>query len=268
MLNINNKNDIEKMMQYHRARDMINLINFFPDLSAIRNLTIITSIDDYNKNYELCKQLPGIRNDTLITKPPIKSIEAPGFNFDAKAILEKVKEIDPDGVLLLFDLCHKPSERYDRYGINIGISIGASIYIDAVGKGFDGREVSKGISAHERFYIPWFELRKCNVENFRTYRTYLITQKEYQISRCNRIAFLQSLGLPLNDIQKHIPKNYQEIPDNIWEDILINLIKKLEKMQDELVSVNLTEFTINGNVEEGKFYPWQLYDKSRYIKNI
>lgn len=55
MLNINNKDDIPKMMQYHRARDMINSMRYFPSLSPIRNLTIIESIEDYLDNYDFIK---------------------------------------------------------------------------------------------------------------------------------------------------------------------------------------------------------------------
>ena len=53
MLNINNKNDIPEMMKYHRTRDMINLITYFPDLSLIRNLKIVKSIEDYKEYYFL-----------------------------------------------------------------------------------------------------------------------------------------------------------------------------------------------------------------------
>lgn len=266
MLNINNGNDIEKMMQYHRTRDMINVIKFFPELSPIRNLTIVTSIEDYLENYEFCKNLPGERNDTLITKPSMKSIEGAGINPDIISIFKKVKEIDSDGVMVLFDLCYKQSERYERYaGISVGVSVGNGVFIEAVGKGFDGREVSKGLDIHERFYIPWFELGKCNIENFKSYRTYLITQEEYQKSRNNRIDFLKSLSLPLDKILESVPEEYHEIPDFIWTDILKKLIKKLDKMLEELISANLTEFVLNGHTEGKNFYPWQIFDKSRYV---
>ncbi len=59
MLNINNKEDIPKMMEYHRTRDMLNLLKYFPDISPILNLTIVTSIEDYLTHYEFCKHLGG-----------------------------------------------------------------------------------------------------------------------------------------------------------------------------------------------------------------
>lgn len=197
MLNINNKDDIPKMMQYHRARDMINLIKYFPSLSPIRNLTIVKSIQDYLENYDFCKKLVGERNDTLISKPFMKSVERRGIDTDIISTFEEVKKLDSDGV-----------------------------YIEAVGKGFDGREVSKGLDVHEIFFIPWFDLYKCNIENFRDYRTYLISKEDYKISREKRISFLTSLNLPVEDISKYIPVEYTEIPNFIWLDVIKNLIKK------------------------------------------
>lgn len=266
MLNINNKDDIEKMMCYHRARDMINLMRYFPDLSPIKNLTIVTSIDDYLKNYDFCKDFPGERNDTLISKPPMRSVEGAGINPDIVSIFKDVKELDSDGVMVLFDLCHEPSERYDRYaGISVLVSVGNGIVIDAVGKGFDGREVSKGIASHERYFIPWINIRSCNISNFKDYRTYIISDHDYKKSRNDRIEFLCSLGLPIEDVLKNVPLEYSEIPDFIWLDVLKNLIKRLDKMDYELLSCKLSDFVINGHTEGKRFLPWQMYDKCRYF---
>lgn len=266
MLNINNSIDRIEMMNYHRTRDMINLLTFFPDLSPIRNLTIVKSYEDYENNFEFCKGFTTQRNDTLITKPSMKSIEVVETNpMVIKNTFEQVKKLDNDGVVVLFDLCHEPSERYQRYaGISVGVSLGNGIYIDSVGRGFDGREVSKGIASHERYYIPWFDLRTCNIGNFKKYRTYLISDEEYEKTRDARIEFLTSLGLGHELVSEFIPEKYIEIPDFIWLDVIKNLIKKLESMEEELVSAGLNEFAISGHTEGRNFSPWQIFDKNRY----
>ena len=257
MLSYNRIEDREEMLKYHRTKDMINLLMYFPDISPVRNLTIVKSILDYEENYDVCSKLPMERNDTLVTKPSIKSIETKGINVNIEDIFNKMKEIDSDSVLVLFSLCHEPSERYERYaGISVGVSLGTGVYIDAVGKGFDGREVSKGIAVHERYFIPWFDLRRCNINNFRDYRNYLINEIDYIETRNNRIEFLTSIGIDKDVALKSVPDKYQEIPDFIWSDIIKNIIKKLEKMEDELSAVGLNEFAISGNTEGKKYYPW------------
>lgn len=268
MLNINNSKDKIEMLKYHRTRDMLNLITYFPEISPVRNLTIVQTPEDYLANYDFCQKLPCERNDTLLSKPSMKSIEGRGINPDIISIFKKVKEIDPDGVMVLFDLNHAPTERYERYaGISVSVSLDYGVYIEAVGRGFDGREVTKGISCHERYFIPWFELRTCNIETFKKYRTYLISNAEYQLSRNERIEFLTSIGLDFDIVSINIPKNYEDIPDFIWLDIIRNILKKLENMEDELKSVDLTEFAISGHTEGKRFLPWQMFDKTRYVTN-
>lgn len=266
MLNINNFNDRLQMMNYHRAKDMLNLLQFFPELSPVRNLTIVESIEDYNANYEFCKNFLNQRNDTLITKPSVKSIEVAESNpLVVRDTFKKLKKMDKDGVMVLFDVNCKYSERYERYaGISVRVDLGECVYIEAVSKGFDGREVSKGICVHERYYIPWFDLRKLCIKNFKNYRTYLISQEEYEKTRNERIAYLESLKVDANLLASSIPKVYQEIPDFIWLDIITNLLKKLEKNEDILQKSGFTNFAISGHTEGKHFAPWQMFDKKRY----
>jgi len=265
MLQYKNIEDREEMMNYHRARDMINLLIYFPELSPILDLTIVKSLEDYYENYEELKDLKGERNDTLITKPSMKSVEGSGKNPDIPSIFKRVKELDEDGVLILFRLNHPFSERYERYvGISLAVSAINAIYIEAVGKGFDGREVSKGICAHERYVIPWIALRSCHISNFKDYRTYKISDDLYEQTRIDRIQFLESLHLPIKKIEKEVPEKYEDIPDFIWQDIIQNILKKLPVMEEELISSNLIEFAISGHTEGKRFLPWQIFDKTRY----
>lgn len=50
MLSMNNSNDINKMLKYYRTSDMLNLLIYFPEISPIKNLTIIENVDDFIKN--------------------------------------------------------------------------------------------------------------------------------------------------------------------------------------------------------------------------
>ena len=96
------------------------------------------------------------------------------------------------------------------------------------------------------------------------YRNYLINEIDYIETRNNRIEFLTSIGIDKDVALRSVPDKYQEIPDFIWSDIIKNIIKKLEKMEDELSAVGLNEFAISGHTEGKKYYPWQMFDKSRY----
>ena len=179
-------------------------------------------------------------------------------------LLRFIKSQDSDSVLVLFNTVNEPSERYARFaGISIGVEVGEFVKIDAVGKGFDGREVSKNMYNHERYDIPWFDLRNINVENFKNYRTYLDNQEEYAKTRDERVKYLETIGYDKKIVNEEVPEEYHEIPDFIWQDIIKNFLKVLEKEEDILVAEKITEFAISGHTEGKKYMPWQLFDKSR-----
>ena len=267
MLSINNKNHIEKMRKYHRTKDMINLLMYFPEISPIIDLTIIESVQDYLANYDYCKKFYAHRIDSLITKPVIYDIETSGDNQDFVKLIERIKEIDSEGVLILFDVTYEYSERYERYaGISVGVSIDKGVYIDAVGKGFDGREVSKGKITHEGYFMPWSQLKNLRIENFKSFQNYRIDEDKYKISRNERIEFLLSTGADKINVEKAIPIKYKPIPDFIWEDVIKNIIRKLPKVAEELSQVGLSEFAISGHTEGENFLPWGMFDSSRGVR--
>ncbi len=265
MLNMNNIDDKQKMMQYYRTSDMLNLLYFFPQLSPVRDLTLVESEEDYLNNKEYLDSFAQNRVDTLKGRTPILGIENAGKRKDFYDTLIKVKEKDPLGVIVLFNTIREPTERYERWaGISVGVDLGKDVIIEAVSKGFDGREVSKSICTHERYFIPWYDLRKLSIGNFKEYQTYQISNENYQTSRMERIEFLKSIGLNPKLFAKYIPEKYQSIPDFIWLGVIRNLIKQLEKNEEILASYGFTNFAISGHTEGNDFAPWQMFDKSRY----
>lgn len=262
---MNNTKDKQKMMEYYRTSDMLNLLYFFPQLSPIKDLTIVENEADYLRNQEFLNSFDQNRVDTLKGRTPILGIENSGKSNCFYDTLIKVKEKDPFGVLVLFNVISEPSERYERWaGISVGVDLGQDVIIDAVSKGFDGREVSKSICSHERYFIPWYDLRKISVDNLKEYKTFQINNDDYQMTRNERIKFLKSIGLNPDVFSSYIPENYQEIPDFIWLSVIKNLLKQLEKNEDILMNYEFTNFAISGHTEGNQFAPWQMFDKSRY----
>ena len=149
-------------------------------------------------------------------------------------------------------------------GISVGVDLGQDVIIDAVSKGFDGREVSKSICNHERYFIPQYELRKINIGNFKKYQTFQIDNEEYQNTRNERIEFLKYVGLNAEIFSSYIPEKYQAIPNLIWLSVIKNLLKQLEKNVDILMSYEFTNFAISSHTEGKQFSPCQMFDKSRY----
>ena len=214
MLSMNNINDKQKMMKYYRTSDMLNLLYFFPELSPIADLTIVEDEADYLEHRDYLDSLTENRVDTLKGRTPISGIENSGKSNCFYDTLLKVKEKDPNGVLVLFNVTTEPSQRYERWaGISVGVDLGEDVIIDAVSKGFDGREVSKSICTHERYYIPWYDLRKINIGNFKNYQIFQIDNEEYQVVMKTKKSLL-------NEIVKYIKDNHSyEVPEIIIREL-------------------------------------------------
>lgn len=122
MLNMNNLEQKQKMMNYYRTSDMLNLLYFFPQLSPITDMVIVENIEEYLNNKDFFDKFSQNRVDTVKGRPPILGIENSGkSNVFYNAMLE-VKKQDPLGVLVLFNINCEPTERYERYaGISVGV---------------------------------------------------------------------------------------------------------------------------------------------------
>ena len=66
-----------------------------------------------------------------------------------------------------------------------------------------------------------------------------------------------------NVLEDNIPKEYTQIPDFIWLDIIKNIIKVLNKEEEYLKSNNFEEFNLSGHTEGRRFRPWQMASSKR-----
>lgn len=131
--------------------------------------------------------------------------------------------------------------------------------------------VSSSRLPRQRYFIPWYDLRKVSVDNLNQYQTFQISNADYKVTRVERVEFLKSIGLDPKVLSSYIPEDYQKILDFIWLSVIRNLLKKLEKSEDILESYGFTNFAISGHTEGNQFAPWQMFDKSRYTlvnKNV
>ena len=107
------------------------------------------------------------------------------------------------------------------------------------------------------------EFDSTNIDNFKTYNTYIIDDEDYQKSREERVDFLLKCDVKEDILNDKIPKKYEPIPDFIWLDIIKNVLKPLEKNEDYLKSEGFLEFNLSGHTEGKKFRPWQMADDQR-----
>lgn len=70
----------------------------------------------------------------------------------------------------------------------------------------------------------------------------------------------------LEEIEQYVPYEYHDISNKIWDNVIRDLLKRLEKEEEYLISSGLKSFAIFGHTEGFRFRLWQLFDKSRYTE--
>lgn len=77
------------MGNYYRTSDMLNLLQFFLELSSIKDLTIVENEEDYIKNKDFLESFNQNRVDTLKGRTSILGIENTGRSNGFYATLKK-----------------------------------------------------------------------------------------------------------------------------------------------------------------------------------
>lgn len=269
MINTNNSN----LMRYGKAKGAVLLEKYLPKLSPFEKIDIVPSIEKWNKIKDNYSERITTRTDAVIGDPRIVRVPGTsGLKKDVEDLIAQVKAQNPDGVVLIMekkeDFEILPRYKYDG-GFNIGFYLNDSVIIEMVGKGFDGREITREIGVHERYIIPWNEIlfmrNKKDLMKSQNVSKYIVSDEEYQRTREERIKFLNSIESDKEVIQSNVPMQYTPIRDEFIETILDDIVFELYKRKDELRKDGLTIINVQGNFEDSRVVPWEIFRPERLI---
>lgn len=265
-----NKIKLDPMM-YGRAKGTILVQKYLSNINPFIRVDLIYDIATWDKlkdNYDACSR---IRPDSLIGDKPVRLEGSDGMLSSVPNMINEMKSINPNSVLLITKTKNEQIPRYeDDGGFTILFDIYKNIIIEFVGKGFDGRELTHGKSVHESYIIPWSEILNINDKNDlnsnKNIKKYITNQKDYLISRKERIDFLiKRCKYDKNVLNKKIPKKYVQINQNIVKQVLEDVVKVLYLQRRKLLDENLNNFCVQGNIINGKLEPWELFTIDRII---
>lgn len=258
-------------MIYGKAKGIILLNKYLPQLYPYKKITIISSIDEWNQIKDKVPDRIMSRTDTKIgdTKN-VRISGTSGKKEDIPKELEEIKRQNPDGVLLLLNMKTPVIPRYEEDGgFNVAFNINENVIIELVGKGFDGRELTREKAVHERYVIPWNEVLfirdKYDMLKSKTISKYIVDDKEYKRTREDRIEFLKEMEGDTEAIYSNVPEQYKAIDEEIIRSILNDVIFELCKRKSELLRDGLRTCNIQGNIVDGKVVPIEIFRPERLI---
>lgn len=259
------------MMTYGKAKGIVLLKKYLPDLFPFEAVKIVSSVEEWEQIKGKYSDRLSFRTDSKIGDPRNIRIEgASGKKEDVADVFRQVKNQNPDAVILLLETKKPTIPRYENDGgFNVAVALNDSVVIELVGKGFDGRELTRGKAVHERYVIPWNEIifmgSKKDLMKSRDVRKTFISQDEYKRTRQERIDFLKGIESDTDTIYRNIPENYKVHNSSILDSILNDVIFPLYKRKSELPADGLKIFNVQGNIVDGKIVPWEIFRPERLI---
>lgn len=262
-----------KNLKYGKVKGMYLLKKYLPKINLISNVTIINSIEEWDKIKGQLADRIMVRTDNPIGEKTVRIEGASGKKEDVPMILEEIKLQNPNAVILLIQGAMPTYPRYKNLGgFTISFDMNESINMNLVGKGFDGRELTRGIVTHESYTIPWDEILwvkdKYSLLKNKFVSKSKINNEDYLNSREERIKFLiEAIKENQSFVQENVPLKYKEIEDDIIKQLLDEVVLPLYTKSEDLHYDGLKHFKVQGNISpERKLIPFEIFTPERIDK--
>ena len=143
------------------------------------------------------------------------------------------------------------------------------ILIDYVGPGFDVGDITRGKTIHTAISIPWDSIYEKPIHNYKDAKMigeglFQITDKQYQVSRNNRINEL-TLNLKeqeIEEIENSIPRETPKLDYKLFKQLSDECIDKIIYGNFHMPS---KPFGVMMNIYEGKFCVFEVWNIERSI---
>ena len=257
MLDGSKIDDIKEISKYGKAKGFLVAKRY--NLPTYSNFFILENEEDiklllgkFKNQNDFC-----MRSDTLVGNIPI---DIAGKNGNRESIFEymenikrREKELGVSGVAIIYWNDGKFCHSYETEGcFYLDYRTNKELYIDCVGKGWDGSSLSHGTACHETYVIPWEDILFFDDNNRGKYRKQIISESAYSELRRARIKDLnEKFGLSIEECESIIPSKYTGIKNEYFRQIINQIIlpmydsKDLQKYYSEYIPIAQIE---NGKV--------------------
>lgn len=255
MLDGNKINDINEIAKYGKAKGYLIAKRY--KLPTYSNFYIVenedeiqTLLDTYKEQENFC-----MRADTAIGNVPIKVGGQNGNRVTIveymKQIMKKAEEVGTKGVAIIYWNNGKFCPTYETDGcFYLDYRTGQELIIDYIGKGWDGSFLSHGSACHETYVIPWKDILFLDDTNRIRYRKQIVSPRQYNEQRIDRINKLVKNGLSRETAEKSIPNNYKGINNDYFRQVVEKVVIPMYDRKD--LQRHYKEYIPIAQIENGK----------------
>lgn len=270
LLEMNNKNDFNKIRKYGKSYGIYLLKYLLPKICDINNFFIV---DNYLEVKKILDRLPDrliLRGDSIEGEKPT-FIRGGLFSKDEiEKYINEVKDINPNGVVLCIDTNMERKPRSIDGSFNIYFEWNKKIYIDWLTKGYDVGGITKGEDNHEVYVIDFNDIYFVTEDNLNKYRTYIINDINYKKSLDSKVKYIMDkTGKTYDEVIKDFNLEYIPMSKEIKKLLIEKIILEILIKSKEINKLNLKSFGVQGMIRDGLLFPVEVNREERFkSKNL
>lgn len=196
-----------------------------------------------------------------LVRPQVNSSGKPE---DVLRCLAQAKAIVPSAVLLMITPRWPVVPRYaNDGGFCVGFEREKEAIVELVGKGFDGHELTRQVTAHERMVLSWKDARLDSRGWSEVYRDNyaVISPDDYAQHQSQRIAMLhRECNFSVTELESVIPTTYQPLMSSeLVRSLQTLVIVPIMAQTMRLYQDGLSFFAVQGNFVNGIPQVWEIF---------
>jgi len=272
ILDLNNSAHAHLIARFPKVKGLQQSNKYLPELNPLEKCYIIDSLEEWRK---VEKQFPEHNMTVRSDIPKGKGIgqKLPkGQTFDRSQVEEyirKVKEVDPEAVIILQHMKKGTNERLHTKGaMCLWVVVGSEIRMEYCGPSSDCGDITGKASAHASWIIPWEDVLFLKSAKIRKWLRYEIDEEGYQLARESRIKDLVTkycTNVSEEEIRNTVPTSYVKMPLSMFDDIVEQVLIPLYLQREKLRRDGLNCFGFECNiVSDGRIVPMELSVPERF----
>lgn len=262
--NMYDTKDAENLSNLRKTPGIQLIRKYLPRIDANIQGYVVNTLEEWNQIKDKFPETVTCRTDSRLDLENINQHGATRPKDDIDNYIKEVKEKFRNPYFICLELEPGTNERiYTQGGFVLDVNVGQDIKIGYCGPGFDCGEVTKGISEHESWVIPWSASNITSPEAIDKFRVNKISDKEYRKSVVKRMAFLiKEYPYRKKEICDEFFKNkahFYGIDPKLFKKFQQEVLIPLFRSQKDLEADGLNHFGVEINVVDGnRLVPFEI----------
>ncbi len=262
--NMYDTKDAEELNNLRKTPGIKLIRKYLPNIDANIQGYVVNTLEEWQQIKDRFPNTVTCRTDSRLDLENINQHGATRPKDDIDNYIKEVREKFRNPYFICLELEPGTNERiYTQGGFVLDVKVGEDIKIGYCGPGFDCGELTKGISEHESWVIPWTARDITSSDAIDKFRVNKISDKDYRKSVVKRMAFLiREYPYRKKEICDEFFANkahFSGVDPALFEKLQKEVLIPILRSKKSLIEDNLNHFGVEINVvKDNRLVPFEI----------